>query len=35
MDPLVVRVICGVLAVVALGVIVLRRKHRDQQEHGN
>ena len=34
MDPLIVRVICGVLAVVLLSVIVLRRKHRDQQEPG-
>ena len=34
MDPLVVRVVCGVLAVVLLGIIVLRRKNRDQQEPG-
>ena len=35
MDPILVRVVCGVLAVVLLGVIVLRRKNRDQQEHGS
>lgn len=33
MDPVVVRVICGVIAVVLLAVIVIRRKHRDQQEN--
>ena len=33
MDPLVIRIVCGVLAVVLLGVIILRRKHRDQQEN--
>ncbi len=33
MDPLVVRVICAVLAVVLLAVIVIRRKHRGQQEN--
>lgn len=32
MDPLVVRVVCGVLAVVLLAVIVLRRRNKDQQE---
>lgn len=35
MDPWMVRVVCGVLAVVLLGIIVLRRKHRDQQEPEN
>jgi len=33
MDPLVVRVICGVLAIALLAVIVIRRKHRDQHEN--
>jgi hypothetical protein len=31
MDPIIVRVICGVLAVVLLAIIVIRRRHRDQQ----
>ncbi len=33
MDPLVVRLICGVLAVALLAVIIIRRKHRNQQEN--
>lgn len=35
MSPLVVRVVCGVLAVVLLAIIVIRRKHREQQGHEN
>ncbi len=32
MDPLVIRIICAVLAVALLAVIVIRRKRRDTQE---
>ncbi|GEM_PF-1591679 len=35
MDPVMVRIICGVLAVVLLGIIVIRRRNRDQQGHEN
>jgi hypothetical protein len=35
MEPLLIRVICGVLAVVLLGVIVLRRRNKEQREHEN
>ena len=31
MDPVTIRVICGVLAVVLLALIVLRRRQRAQQ----
>ena len=32
MDPFMVRLVCGLLAAVLLGVIVLRRKHRNNQQ---
>jgi hypothetical protein len=32
MDTTVVRIVCAVLAVILLGVIVMRRKHKEQQE---
>ncbi len=35
MDPLVVRVVCGVVALVLLAVIVLRRRNKDQQGQQN
>jgi hypothetical protein len=35
MDAVTVRLICGVLAVVLLAVIVLRRRARDQRESEN
>jgi hypothetical protein len=35
MDAVTVRLICGVLAVVLLAVIVLRRRSRDQRESEN
>ena len=35
MDPLMVRVVCGVLAVVLLAVIVIRRRGKDQHEQQN
>jgi hypothetical protein len=35
MSPLIVRVVCGVLAVVLLAVIVIRRRNREQQGHEN
>ena len=35
MDAVTVRLICGVLAVVLLTVIVLRRRSRDQRESEN
>lgn len=35
MESLLIRVICGVLAVVLLGVIVLRRRNKEQREHEN
>ena len=31
MDPVVIRIVCGVLAMVLLGIIVVRRRNRDQQ----
>jgi MYXO-CTERM domain-containing protein len=31
MDPVTIRVICGILAVVLLALIVLRRRQRAQQ----
>jgi hypothetical protein len=35
MDAVTVRLICGVVAVVLLAVIVLRRRSRDQRESEN
>jgi hypothetical protein len=35
MDAGTVRLICGVVAVVLLGVIVLRRRSKDQRESEN
>jgi len=35
MDAVVVRIICGVLAVALLAVIVLRRRSREQREQNN
>ena len=32
MDSTVVRIVCAVLALVLLGVILMRRKHKEQQE---
>ena len=32
MDTTVVRIVCAILAVVLLGIIVMRRKHKEQQE---
>lgn len=32
MESLVIRIVCGVLAVAFLAIIVIRRRHRDQQE---
>ena len=32
MDTTIVRIVCAILAVVLLGVIVMRRKHKEQQE---
>jgi len=32
MDTTLVRIVCAVLAVVLLGVIVMRRKSKEQQE---
>lgn len=32
MDSTVIRIVCAVLAVVFLGLIVMRRKHKEQQE---
>jgi MYXO-CTERM domain-containing protein len=31
MDPVTIRVICGILAIVLLALIVLRRRQRAQQ----
>ena len=35
MDAVTIRLICGVVAVVLLAVIVLRRRSRDQRESEN
>jgi hypothetical protein len=35
MDAVTVRLICGVVAVVLLAVIVLRRRSKDQRESEN
>jgi hypothetical protein len=32
MDTTVVRIVCAVLAVILLGIIVMRRKHKEQRE---
>jgi hypothetical protein len=31
MDPLTIRIICGVLAIVLLALVVMRRRQRAQQ----